>query len=122
MAPATQDNDRDFSRREWLILARGLGQAEESIQPESTQPEVLISDLLTRWVVCGGSAAAGVPAGEVTRLAEKVKGLDYVRSWALLWSLQYRVRHGIALDSREDWWSLSHRRRMIAPVAAPGED
>ncbi len=124
---ATIDNQDALTAGEWNFLAVNASGRESSIDPDVNNPGDLLAQMAERGMhhEVQLDLLAGQPRGgraKAQELADRLRALDYVHAWAVIWCLQWRA-HRLGMDEvitpEEEWWTLAHRRaRLAAEVEA----
>lgn len=119
MVPAALWNERpdSFSPGDWKLLALVMEGREFGIDPELGRPQDVVAEAVDRALHLGQERTWGVSSDDLRRLADRVRGLNYIQTWALLWSLQWRAHNFIEIGSAEPWWTIAHRQKTAPPLS-----
>lgn len=104
-----------FSADEWAVLAEAL--KERVIEPENPSPARLMAELVERAHVRHGVGADLAPKA-LAALVQKVQGLGYIPSWAVLIAVRFRWDYAALLEEGEQWWEQAVRWRHLRPEEA----
>ena len=116
MVQASLDNERAFWPQDWQALAAVMEGRERSIDPELPRPQAVLADALDQVARIGTTRRVGCDSAALAALAGRVRDLDYLHCWALLWALQWRQECRIPVDSEDAWWTLYHRQQNPLPT------
>jgi hypothetical protein len=100
-----------LARADWLYLADVLQSVR--VPPALANPGQRLADALTQaheLRQAGRSRYSRDPAGHVTKLADLLRGFDYLQAWAVLWAVLTLQEHPEIDREREEWWTPAWRR------------
>ena len=102
LAEATLANEDSFGPDDWVVLAAWLRgrNVHEIVYHSIRAPSVIVSMALSEGY--GGDSA------RLQAVADKIRALDYVHVWAMLWALDWKQRSG----AEGEWWTLAARLRV----------
>jgi hypothetical protein len=112
LARATRDNERLFGRPGWNLIAdvcNGLWQLPRLDAQTQLCAELEDGQRLNgagdKWFGAGQGDAA------VREMIGKVRALDAVHAWAVLWAARWFWGHHEKINAeRDEWWTLAARR------------
>lgn len=102
---ASQDNERSFSPEEWKHLSIAL----EGAQVPSTthpSPNVLLAHLIRSTAMLTDYADT-----QTELLAQKCEALDFVHTWAILFSIMFFFNRKPPQD--EPWYTVGWRMKTV---------
>ncbi len=112
---ATVEMADGLSVAEWQYLAVATSGREHDFQVDNDDP----GELLAQRVEHAATYEIGsetLSRQKARALADKVRALDYLHSWAVIWAIQWRadfLHSGAEIRADEQWWTLAHRRRHL---------
>lgn len=98
--------ERILEPDDWRILALSHQEGQLKITPDFDNPGVILAEMVE---AC--SRRLGVSEAEQeahTKLARYLREQGYVRVWAILFALEYRVAQSIPVEG-DAWWELGNR-------------
>lgn len=118
MEPEAQRVQALLKPAEWNHLAQVVAERSHQFDPDDPEPgRALAVQVEAATAVARGDEPLG--ARQAHALAERLRGLEYLPAWCVIWALQWRwdLLGAKELREGEEWWTLASRNRKSATPA-----
>lgn len=112
--PACVEVAAAFSSEEWQFLWAATKGDTTAFDPEHSRPGSMIAERIERAIVFQIGLeelhkSTKIGKERAAAIAERVRQLDYLHAWAVIWALQWRADFKNGVPDGE-WWTLAHRQ------------
>lgn len=122
LEPATAYMSSQITKHEWCFLADAVEGREDGFDPAGATPGEHLAQMVDRAIEfeVGLARLGRGGAKAAASLAARLRELDYLCAWAVIYTLQYRAHLAslgeIARDATAGgcWWTLGHRQATAA--------